>query len=133
MIIVNCVDFKRFINLGKVTNQQFTQISFGSLREQLANLCEQYGMRYIEQEESYTSKSSFLDMDKLPVYNPEQPYTGSFSGKRIRRGLYRFADGRTANADLNGAANILRKSKQNFDFEELCKGLLASPLRIRVA
>ena len=126
-------DFKRFINLGKVTNQQFTQISFGSLREQLANLCEQYGMRYIEQEESYTSKSSFLDMDKLPVYNPEQPYTGSFSGKRIRRGLYRFADGRTANADLNGAANILRKSKQNFDFEELCKGLLASPLRIRVA
>ncbi|MCI6085871.1 MAG: transposase, partial [Selenomonas sp.] len=126
-------DFKRFINLGKVTNQQFTQISFGSLRERLANLCEQYGMRYIEQEESYTSKSSFLDMDKLPVYNPEQPYTGSFSGKRIRRGLYRFADGRTANADLNGAANILRKSKQNFDFEELCKGLLASPLRIRVA
>ena len=90
-------------------------------------------MRYVEQEESYTSKSSFLDMDEIPVYNPEQPYTGAFSGKRIRRGLYRFSDGRTANADLNGAANILKKSKQNFDFEELCKGLLASPLRIRVA
>nr|DAX73494.1 MAG TPA: hypothetical protein [Caudoviricetes sp.] len=24
------------------------------------------------------------------------------------------------------------KSKQNFDFKELCKGLLASPLRIRL-
>nr|DAQ56919.1 MAG TPA: hypothetical protein [Caudoviricetes sp.] len=36
------------------------------------------------------------------------------------------------NADINGAANILRKSKQNFDFKELCKGLLASPLRIRL-
>ena len=126
-------DFKRSINLGKMTNQQFTQISFGSLREQLSSLCEQYGMRYIEQEESYTSKASFLDLDEIPVYNPEQPYTGKFSGKRIHRGLYRYSDGRIANADLNGAANIMNKSKQNYDFVELCNGLLASPSRIRIA
>lgn len=126
-------DFKRSINLGKITNQQFTQISFGSLREQLSSLCEQYGMRYVEQEESYTSKASFLDLDEIPVYNPEQPYTGKFSGKRIHRGLYRYSDGRIANADLNGAANIMRKSKQNYDFVELCKGLLDSPLRIRLS
>ena len=126
-------DFKRSINLGKMTNQQFTQISFGSLREQLSSLCEQYGIKYIEQEESYTSKASFLDLDEIPVYNPEQPYMGKFSGKRIHRGLYRYSDGRIANADLNGAANIMNKSKQNYDFVELCKGLLASPLRIRIA
>ena len=126
-------DFKRSMNLGKITNQQFTQISFGSLRETLKGLCERYGMRYIEQEESYTSKASCLDLDDIPVYNPGQPYTGAFSGKRVHRGLYQFADGRIANADVNGAANILRKSKQNFDFEELCKGLLGSPLRIRVS
>ena len=126
-------DFKRSMNLGKVTNQQFTQISFGSLRETLANLCEKYGIQYIEQEESYTSKASCLDLDDIPVYTPEQPYVGEFSGKRIMRGLYRFSDGRIANADINGAANILRKSKQNFNFEELCKGLLASPLRIRIS
>ena len=126
-------DFKRSINLGKMTNQQFTQISFGSLREQLSSLCEQYGMRYIEQEESYTSKASFLDLDEIPVYNPEQPYTGKFSGKRIHRGLYRYSDGRIANADLNGAANIMRKSKQDYDFVGLCKGLLTSPSRIRIA
>lgn len=126
-------DFKRSMNLGKITNQQFTQISFGSLRETLGGLCERYGMRYIEQEESYTSKASCLDLDDIPVYNPGQPYTGAFSGKRVHRGLYQFADGRIANADVNGAANILRKSKQNFDFEELCKGLLGSPLRIRVS
>ena len=59
--------------------------------------------------------------------------SGTFSGKRVRRGLYRFADGRMANADINGAANILRKSKQNLDFEGLCKGLLDSPLRIRLS
>lgn len=126
-------DFKRGMNLGKVINQQFTQISFGSLRETLANLCERYGLQYVEQEESYTSKASCLDLDDIPVYSPEQPYTGTFSGKRIRRGLYRFSDGRIANADINGAANILRKSKQNFNFEELCTGLLDSPLRIRLS
>jgi hypothetical protein len=47
--------------------------------------------------------------------------------------LYRYSDGIIANADLNGAANIMNKSKQNYDFVELCKGLLASPLRIRIA
>ena len=91
-------DFKRSMNLGKITNQQFTQISFGSLRETLKGLCERYGMKYIEQEESYTSKASCLDLDDIPVYHLEQPYTGAFSGKRVHRGLYQFADGRIANA-----------------------------------
>ena len=127
------LDFKRGMNLGKKNNQQFTQISFGSLREALKNLCERYGIRYVEQEESYTSKASFLDLDDIPVYNAQNPYKGTFSGKRVHRGLYRFSDGRIVNADVNGAANILRKSKQNFDFEGLCRGLLASPLRIRVS
>ncbi len=126
-------DFTRSMNLGRKTNQQFTQISFGSLREALQNLCERYGMRYIEQEESYTSKASCLDLDDIPVYNAENLHTGKFSGKRIQRGLYQSADGRKINADVNGAVNILRKSKQNLDFEELCRGLLASPLRIRVS
>ena len=126
-------DFKREINLGRKINQQFTQISFGALRRQLENLCTRYGMNYIEQEESYTSKASFLDLDELPIYNAEKPYTGTFSGKRIKRGLYRSKSGRLLNADVNGAANILRKSKQNLNFERLCMGLRASPIRIRVA
>ncbi len=119
------------INLGKRTNQNFVQISFGNLRRTLASLCQRYGMQYIEQEESYTSKASFLDLDEIPIYKPEQSYRGTFSGKRIKRGLYRYSNGKVANADINGAANILRKSKQNFEYEKLCKGLLASPLRIR--
>ena len=126
-------DFKRGLKLGKVTNQHFTQISLSYLRSTLKHLCERYGITYLEQEESYTSQASCLDLDNIPVYQPDAPYTGTFSGKRIRRGLYRFANGRTANADINGAANILRKSKQNFDFEGLCKGLLDSPLRIRLS
>ena len=126
-------DFKRGINLGKRTNQQFTQIPFGALRRQLENLCARYGMSYIEQEESYTSKASFLDLDELSIFDSEKPYAGIFSGKRIKRGLYRSKSGKLINADVNGAANILRKSKQKVNFEQLCKGLLDSPMRIRVA
>ena len=126
-------DFKRGMKLGKVVNQQFTQISFGKLRSQLKNLCARYGMKYIEQEESYTSKASFLDLDGIPVYDAETPYTGTFSGKRIKRGLYKSKSDRLINADVNGAANILRKSKQNLNIERLCVGLLDRPLRIRVA
>ncbi len=103
------------------------------MRRQLQNLCARYGMDYVEQEESYTSKASFLDLDGIPTYDAETPYMGSFSGKRIQRGLYRSLSGRLINADVNGAANILRKSKQNLDFGRLCVGLLDRPLRIRVA
>lgn len=124
------LDFKRKSNLGKQINQQFTQISFGDFRQALQSLCEQYSLHYVEQEESYTSKASYLDNDKIPVYNPECKNTYVFSGKRIKRGLYRSANGTIINADLNGAANILRKSKQNL--RELCSGLLASPRRIRI-
>ena len=126
-------DFKRGINLGKKVNQQFTQISFGVLRRQLQSLCTRYDMKYVEQEESYTSKASFLDLDEIPTFVAEKPYTGSFSGKRIERGLYRSKSGRLINADVNGAANILRKSKQRLDLERLCIGFLDNPLRIRVA
>ena len=126
-------DFKRNINLGKVNNQTFVNISFGDFRQLLFGLCERYGINYFEQEESYTSKSSFIDNDILPEYKAEQPYSGKFSGRRIYRGLYKTLDGTVINADINGAANILRKSKQNFNFEELCRGLLASPQRIRLS
>ena len=126
-------DFKRGINLGNVVNQQFTQIPFGALRRQLKTLCARYGMEYSEQEESYTSKASFLDLDDIPTYDAEKPYTGKFSGKRIKRGLYKSSSGRLINADVNGAANILRKSKQRLDFERLCTGFLGNPMRIRIA
>lgn len=126
-------DFKHFVNIGKQSNQNFTQLPFGSLREQLQFLCLKYGIKYIEVEESYTSKSSFLDNDELPEYKPKQPYTKCFSGKRIKRGLYQSKNGTILNADVNGAYNIMRKGKQDFTCEELSSGLLASPLRIRLS
>lgn len=122
-------DFKRNTHLGEQNNQNFVQLPLGDLRQGLQYLCGRYGIRYIEQEESYTSKASYLDQDELPVYKAEQPYTGAFSGKRICRGLYRSADGTIINADVNGAANILRKVS-GYDFSLPNSGCLAHPLRI---
>ena len=124
--------FKQNINIGRKNNKQFTQIAFGKLRENINNLCERYGLCYIETEESYTSKASFLDKDSMPVFNETNTTNHVFSGQRITRGLYQASNKQLLNADINGACNILVKSKQNFDFKELCNGLLVSPLRIRL-
>ncbi len=78
-------------------------------------------IRYVEQEESYTSKASFLDNDSIPLWNGTHQDV-SFSGKRVKRGLYRVSDHRVLNADVNGAANILRKSNHRPDFERWLEG-----------
>jgi len=99
------------IDLGKRNNQNFVNIPIGQLRENIKYLCKINGIQYHEQEESYTSKTSFFDNDDLPVYNDDNPQNYEFSGKRITRGQYQSKNGRIINADVNGALNILRKSK----------------------
>ncbi|WP_105303337.1 RNA-guided endonuclease InsQ/TnpB family protein [Anaerolactibacter massiliensis] len=133
LIVGHNVDQKQSVNMGKSSNQKFVQIPFDQLRTYLKCLCERYGIAYIETEESYTSKASFLDGDDIPVFDAKNPYAGAFSGKRVRRGLYRTKENTLINADINGACNIAKKGKQNLSIEGLCRGLLASPLRIRIA
>ncbi len=100
---------KQGINIGSRNNQNFVQIPHHSLRTKLQNLCQRYGILYKEQEESYTSKSSFLDGDDLPIFNADNPTTYQFSGKRVKRGLYKSASGYLINADSRGAQIYLRK------------------------
>lgn len=102
-------DLKQGINLGKRNNQNFTQIPIFTLFRKLQSLCKRYGIEVVEQEESYTSKASFLDGDAVPVWNADNPVKRTFSGKRIKRGLYRTAQNWLVNADCNGAANVLVK------------------------
>ncbi|MGK7918485.1 MAG: IS200/IS605 family accessory protein TnpB-related protein [Trichodesmium sp.] len=58
---------KQSIELGSQTNQKFVQISTARLKERIQELCNLYGWQFVETEESYTSKASFLDDDFLPV------------------------------------------------------------------
>lgn len=125
--------WKQGTKIGKRNTQNFVEIPFGQLRDQLSFLCWKYGIEYIEQEESYTSKASYLDDDEMPVFGRGNSSENvSFSGKRIKRGLYRTANGTLVNADVNGAANIARKGKQKLGNKRLSRGLLASPHRVSV-
>lgn len=114
MVIGSNKQWKTEINLGSPNNQNFVQIPYNLIKFNLKYRCEQLGINYIETEESYTSKASFLDKDEIPTLNKgSQDYI--FSGKRIRRGLYKSKDGIVINADLNGSANIMRKVFDDVD------------------
>ena len=102
------VGWKQGLALGKKTNQTFTQIPFTTFISQLSYKCQLKGIEVIEQEESYTSKASFVDQDDIPIYG-ESKQKPTFSGKRIRRGLYQTKNGFLLNADVNGSYNILVK------------------------
>jgi putative transposase len=69
-----------------------------------------YGINLIINEESYTSKASFLDNDAIPTYKKDDEENHVFSGNRIHRGLYISKDGIKINADVNGASNIIKKA-----------------------
>ncbi|MGK7898826.1 MAG: RNA-guided endonuclease InsQ/TnpB family protein, partial [Xenococcus sp. (in: cyanobacteria)] len=152
---------KDSINIGKKNNSErgndppshgesqapahsaFVPIPTARLKDRIAQLCEQYSIHFIETEESYTSKASFLDGDYLPNYGEKadatepSSYGGSHahqapddwkpSGRRTKRGLYRVGyEQWYINADCNGAANILRKVSRTLglDLSRLSRGVL---------
>ena len=119
--------------MGKVKNQQFVNIPFAMIKEKLSYLCELYGITFVVQEESYTSQASFFDRDFIPVYGETGAGDVKFSGWRVKRGMYRAANGYKFNADVNGALNIMRKSKVVGLTILYCRGEVDTPKRVGVA
>jgi putative transposase len=142
MIVANCLKYdigtiiigkndgwKSGMNLGKKTNQNFQYVPFWNLMQKIKYKAELVGLEVVFTEESYTSKASFLDRDPLPVY--EKGVSHTFSGMRIKRGLYWSADGRVINADVNGSANIGRKVIRDEDvILRLDRSVAATPVRV---
>jgi len=95
--------WKHEIDLGSSNNQMFAQIPHAQLVSMICYKAKLLGIEVILTEESYTSKTSHLD-GELPVKQE------SYKGRRIHRGLFRTADGILINADINGAAQIMRKA-----------------------
>lgn len=100
-------NWKQETNIGKVNNQNFIQIPYLKLINQIQYKAKLQGINVIIQEESYTSKASFFDNDFMPNYT-DNITNIQFSGKRIHRGLYKSTN-LLVNADINGSLNILRK------------------------
>ena len=132
-------DFQQNTNMGKVNNQNFVNVPFSKLISKLEHKCSNLGITFLIQEESYTSKASFLDGDDIPTYVKGNNTKYSFSGNRVKRGLYKTKDCIILNADVNGALNIIRKAIQTQGLNCLISvskfqlGNITSPSRIKVA
>ena len=120
---------KQDIRLGRKTNQAFVQVPFDRFRRILAAVARQYGIRVILQEESYTSKACFGNRDRMPVYGATDAEKAVFTGRRVKRGLYRQDDGKILNADINGSANIGRKYDARIFPEGMDYGYLYGAVR----
>lgn len=111
--------WKQDINIGKKNNQNFVNIPFLTYINQLKYKCELEGIEVILNEESYTSKCSFIDMEEVKKHEV-------YVGKRTKRGLFKSKDGRLINADLNGSYNIMRKVVPNV-FNKGIEDFVVSP------
>jgi putative transposase len=129
--------WKQEAGMGKRNNQNFVAIPHARFIDMLMYKAELVGIQVEVQEESYTSQASFLDLDPIPTYKPNDDTEYTFSGKRMgrRNRLYRTKDGKIICADVNGSYNILRKSKPDAFAHIDAKGLAAyvvQPSRLAV-
>ena len=113
-------DQKQNICIGRQNNQNFVSIPFCRFLDILRYTAAKAGIPVVLREESYTSRASLLDLDVIPAYKKGDTTKHTFSGKRVRRGLYKTNSGLFINADINGAGNILRKEYPSaFDGQKL--------------
>ena len=96
-------NWKQKINIGKKTNQNFVQLPFSLLTQMLQYKGEESGIDIVLQDESHTSKCSFLDCETVEHH-------ARYVGKRVSRGLFKSANGIIINADVNGGYNIVKKA-----------------------
>lgn len=129
IVIGNNKDWQRNSNMGKKNNQKFVQIPFTMLIQQLQYKAENIGIDVRIIEEQYTSKASFIDNDEIPVKFAKY----DFSGKRVKRGLYKSSNGTLINADVNGSYNILRKCNPEFKHDDRIEGIGLYPIRLNIA
>ncbi|MDY7004590.1 MAG: IS200/IS605 family accessory protein TnpB-related protein [Cyanobacteriota bacterium] len=92
-------NWKQGANIGPKNNQNFTQIPHSKLIQQITYKCQLAGIKVIETEESYTSKTSAVDLEKPCKHE-------TYLGRRVHRGLFRSATGKVINADINGSLQI---------------------------
>lgn len=95
--------WKHEIDMGKRNNQNFVQVPFLRLIRLIQYKAKLAGIRVVVNEESYTSKCSFLDDETIEKHD-------TYCGKRVSRGLFRTAKGKIIHADVNGGYNIVKKA-----------------------
>jgi putative transposase len=130
IIIGHNKEQKQEINIGSVNNQEFVSIPFDLLFKQIEYKAKLSGITATIDEESYTSKASFLNLYEIPTYDKENKNEYEFSGYRKHRGLYKIKGQKICiNADVNGSYNILRKVFPNA-FADGIEGFAVIPAKV---
>jgi putative transposase len=110
--LLNSLNVKVFSMVGELK----TQIPHAKFIEMLTYKLERVGITVKVAEESYTSKSSAIDWDIIPTYQPNKKIKHIFSGRRVERAWYVSSSGLKIHADVNAGYNIGRKSNpEGFD------------------
>jgi len=103
VVIGHSNGWKQSANMGRINNQNFVQIPFNTLINHIKYKAEEAGIHVIIQDEEHTSKCSFLDYESIEHHD-------EYTGKRIKRGIFRSRDGILMHADLNAVYNIIKKA-----------------------
>ena len=124
IVIGNNKNWKQKSQMSKKVNQNFVGIPHKKLLDRIAYKAEEYGINVIITEESYTSGTSFLDMEEPKKCNYNKT-------RRIHRGLFVSNNGTKINADVNGSYQIMRKVFPNA-FADGIEGVVLHPVRVSV-
>ncbi|MEM0139163.1 MAG: transposase [Ferroplasma sp.] len=119
IVIGHIGGWKQSVNIGHRNNQNFVQIPFNMLIDQIKYKAEEHGIDVMIIDEAYTSKCSFLDNESIEHHD-------IYAGKRIRRGLFKTSKGILINADLNAAYNMIKKAFPE-SFEDGIEGVGLHP------
>ena len=139
LVIGKNAGWKQECKMSRKNNQHFVQLPHARFIDMLTYKAKLVGIEVLVQEESYTSKASFLDLDPIPVYGEKDADKVKFNGRRITRGMYKSKSGRKLSADINGSYNIMRKALPNVftdngieDVNKAIRSLVVHPERIVV-
>ena len=116
--------WKQGVKTGKVNNQNFVNIPFNTLIQQIQYKGEEVGITVILTEESYSSKVDHLAFETMEHHE-------NYLGKRVKRGLFKSSIGKYLNADVNGAIGIARKVTGDAFMQNLIsRGQALCPIRL---
>ena len=102
IIIGNNKNWKQNSKMNKKVNQSFIGIPYYNFIQKVQYKAEEFGIKVVITEESYTSGTSFLD-NELPI---KENYN---KNRRKYRGLFVSNNGIKINADANGSYQIIKK------------------------
>ena len=108
--------------MGKINNQKFQYIPYLKFKIKLENKCNEFGIKFIYHEESYTSKCSLIDLESIRKQE-------NYLGKRVKRGLFQTSNGILLNSDINGSGNILRKVVGDVWLNQPIVDLMLNPVK----